>query len=240
MDLNVTISVVVLLPVGLALIAGGFILYRSSTQSSWRAAGMGSLAFGVGTLLVLALIVPVFQSSEGETPEPVVAKGLVRAQPGEAATTQQQPNAPVSSGMMVPRPNSVEELVTRADIIVLGTITSVIDEKLIGPYDEDGSPLPAGEEGGLPFTDYDVEIESVFKGDGTVTDGVTLVLRMFGHLSNSNAIITSNVFPLPNPGDRLLFALGENPDGTYGSGPEGLLNVDGEKVVYADGVPVID
>ncbi len=63
------------------------------------------------------------------------------------------------------------------------------------------------------------------------------MLRMFGHLSNKNAIITPNVLLLPNPGDYLLFALGENPDGTYGSGPEGLLNVDGEKVVHIDGVP---
>lgn len=44
MELNVTISVVVLLPVVLALVAGGLILYRKSTQAGWRAAGMGSLA----------------------------------------------------------------------------------------------------------------------------------------------------------------------------------------------------
>ena len=60
---------------------------------------------------------------------------------------------------------------------------------------------------------------------------------MFGHLSNSSAIITPNVFTLPNPGDYLLFALGRNPDGTYGSGPEGLLDVNGETVAFADGVP---
>ena len=92
------------------------------------------------------------------------------------------------------------------------------------------------EEGGIPVTDYRVQIEGVLKGDGTVTDGGRLTLRMFGHLSDSNAIITPNVFTLPNISDHLLFALGRNPDGTYGSGPEGLLNVDGAKVEYADGV----
>ena len=107
----------------------------------------------------------------------------------------------------------------------------------MGPYGEDGQPLPAGEDDGLPFTDYELQIESVLKGDGTVTDGGVLVLRMFGHLSNPNAIITPNVFTLPNPGDHLLFALGRNPDVTYGSGPEGLINVDGESVTYADGLP---
>ena len=144
-------------------------------------------------------------------------------------------SAPVTSGFMVPRPNNVQELVDRAQVIVLGTIDSVLEEKMMGAYGEDGQPLPAVE-GGLPFTDYKLQIENVLKGDGTVTDGGTLVLRMFGHLSDKNAAITPNLFTLPNTGDHLLFALGQNPDGTYGSGPEGLFNVDGEKVAYADGV----
>ena len=87
------------------------------------------------------------------------------------------------------------------------------------------------------MTDYQVQIEGVLKGDGTITDGGTLTLRMFGHLNSQGGAITSFVFQLPNPGDRLLFALGRNPDGTYGSGPEGLLDVSGETVAFADGVP---
>ena len=75
MELNVTVSVVVLLPVALALVAGGLILYRRSTQAGWRAAGMGSLALGVGTLLVFALTLPV--STEGEAPEPVIGAPIV-------------------------------------------------------------------------------------------------------------------------------------------------------------------
>ena len=55
---------------------------------------------------------------------------------------------------------------------------------------------------------------------------------------NRSAVISPNVFTLPNSGDHLLFALGRNPDGSYGSGPEGLLDVDGETVTYADGVPL--
>ena len=175
MELNVTLSVLVLLPVALALVAGGLVLYRSSTRAGSRAAGMGSLVLGVGTLLVFALTLPV--SSEGEVPEPVISPA-----------TQQGPTGPVSTGMMVPRPTSVEELVVRADVIALGTFSSVLAEKRIGPYGEDGQPLPAGEDG-LPFTDYLLQIERVLKSDGTVTDGGSLVLRMFGHLSNQNAII---------------------------------------------------
>ena len=141
--------------------------------------------------------------------------------------------APVRSGMMVPRPTTAEELVARADIIAVGTIMSVLGERLMGPYGEEGQPLPAGEDG-LPYTDYDVRVEGVLKGDQRVE---ALVLRMFGHLNNPNAIITPNVFTLPNPGDHLLFALGRNPDGTYGSGPEGLLDLQRERVTYADGAP---
>ena len=305
---------------------------------------MGSVALGVGVLLVFTVTLPVFQSEDGKSPEPTIGK-VVSTQPTDAPTTSQEPSAPagdtppvisggaprasltyegavyyqnplgtneaakfneddleligstsesntlslgsgeslriyrlkdgeanhvytldagrtfrnedgktisieaewirwiasnesapVTSEFIVPRLHNVQELVARAHVIVLGTIDSVLEEKKMGPYGDDGQPLPA-DDSALPFTDYDLRIESVLKGDGTVTDGESLALRMFGHLSNQNAIITPNMFTLPDPGDHLLFVLGRNPDGTYGSGPEGLLNVDGEKVVFADGVP---
>ncbi len=75
--------------------------------------------------------------------------------------------APVSSGMMVPRPTTAKELVATSDIIFVGTIMSFLEERLIGPYGEDGQPLPA-EEGGLPYTDYEVRVEGVLKGDEQV------------------------------------------------------------------------
>mgnify|MGYP000547472584 CR=1 FL=1 len=138
--------------------------------------------------------------------------------------------------MMVPRAGSAEELVSRSHVIVLGTIGPDPVERRIGPYGEDGQPLPADDEGGNPFTDYLVQIEDVLIADDSVADLDTLVLRMFGHLSDRDSVITPNVFTLPNPGDRLLLALGLNPDGTYGSGPEGLLDIDGEAVAFADGL----
>ena len=226
---------ILLLIFGVASIGGGIVLYLRSSRAGWRAVGMGLAAGGVAALLVVALTVPV--SSTGKAPGPVIVGKVVSTQPTGDPTTSQEPGSPTSSGMMIPRPRSAEELVSAAhvSVIVLGTIDSVLEEKMMGPYGEDGQPLPAAE-GAVPFTDYEVRIESVLKGDGTVTDGGTLVLRMFGHRGNKNAAITSAVFDLPGPGDHLLFALGTNPDGTYGSGPEGLLNVDGEKVAYADGV----
>ena len=230
MELNVIISVVVLLPVAVALVAGGLVLYRRSTRAGWRAAGMGSLALGVGTLVVFTLTLPVFQSSEGETPEPVIVGGLVPTPSTDAPATQ-----PVSSGSMIARPPSIEALVAWSHIIVLGTINSVLDERVIY-YGEDGNPVPADEESGSPYTDYEVRIESALKDDGRVESGGVLVLRMFGHLSQQNDIVTLAPVRLPQPGSHYLLALGRNPDNTYGSGSEGLIYVDGETVTYVDGV----
>jgi hypothetical protein len=155
---------------------------------------------------------------------------------------------------MAPRPTSVEEFVyglvslrvaAPADVIVVATISSVLAEKLLGPYGEDGTALPADEESGMPFTDYLVQIESVLKADDAVTGADTLVLRMFGYMSRRGRLlrghdeaggpIFSVSFQLPSPGDHLLLVLRRNPDGTYGSGPGGLLNIDGATVAFADG-----
>ena len=155
--------------------------------------------------------------------------------PASSVEPSSQPVA--SSGMMVPRPINVEQLVASAQVIVVGKVNSVIEEKRSGGY-EDGKLLPAGEDG-LPFTDYEVGIENVLKRDSRgITEGGTLVLRMYGHRSGQqNGAISLLAPTLPNPGDHLLFALGQNPDGTYGSGAEGLLSIDGEKVSYIDGAP---
>ena len=105
MELNVTISALALLIVALASIGGGLVLYRGSRRVCWRAVGMSAVALGVGVLLVVALTLPV--STEGEAPEPVVLMDLVPAQPTDAPTTLQEPNAPVSSTMLVPRPENI-------------------------------------------------------------------------------------------------------------------------------------
>ena len=97
MELNVTLSVLVLLPVALALVAGGFILYRKSKQAGWRAAGMGSLALGVGALLVITLTLPVFQSSEGEAPGTVTVGLPGPDQLKKSSTTGQGPSSPAAN-----------------------------------------------------------------------------------------------------------------------------------------------
>ena len=134
------------------------------------------------------------------------------------------------------QPNSIEGLVAQSHVIVLGTISSVLEEMVIGGYGEDGKPTLAGEEGGLPYTDYEVRIESVLKADGALEEGGTLVLRMFGHRTQQTDVVTSVAVQLPEPDSYYMFSLGQNPDGTYGSGLERLINVDGDHVTFADGL----
>ena len=79
----------------------------------------------------------------------------------------------------------------------------------------------------------------MLKADHSHNGTDTLVLRIFGHRSGQGGV-TLTLFEHPGHGGRLLFALGRNPDGTYGSGPEGLVNVDGDVMVYTDGQPFVD
>ena len=137
--------------------------------------------------------------------------------------------------MMIPRARNASELVDRSEIVAVGTITAVLAQTEFDGYGEDGEDEPV-EEGGMPITDYDVSIEMLMKGDGTIVEGGNFVLRMYGHIDGQSDAITLNVFTLPEPGAHLMFALGRNPDGTYGSGPDGLINVDGDLVAFSDGV----
>ena len=232
MELNVQIGIVGGLLLALASIGGGVVLYRGSRRVGWRALGMSAATAGVGFLVVLSLLLSV--RSEGEPPAPTIQGTVVSTQLDDISETPKGTGQTVS-GMMLPRPASVDALVSRSDVIVAGIITTVMEERRIDGYGDDGRPLPVSDEGGIPVTDYAVQIETVLKGDDTVASGETLVLRMFGHFSDSGSMVTSNVVTLPNPGDYVLFALGRNPDGTYGSGPEGLLDVSGETVTFADG-----
>ncbi len=184
---------------------------------------------GTVTAIGVAMLITIGVSCGSEpAPEP------------DVPTSPPPAPAPVSAGSPAPRPGNIREFAARADVIVVATISSVLAEKLLGPYGEDGTALPADEETGMPFTDYLVQIESVLKADEVVAGADTLVLRMFGYLSRqgqgpAGGPIFSVVFEMPKPGDHLLFVLGRNPDGTYGTGPGGLLNIDGATVAFADG-----
>ena len=125
----------------------------------------------------------------------------------------------------------IEDLVEKADVIVVGTVGTSVTEHTIGPYSGgyDGAPT-------FPVTDYQVTVTSVLKGDGSVSSGNTLTLREYGHLSVANTgAHTHDKFPMSNAGDSRLFVLGKNPDDvTYGLyfGPYSRFSVDGNAVKY--------
>ena len=206
----------------------------------------------VAAILVMVALIAIGAACGSDEASPEtgglspLAPDQVAPAPQEAKAEPGDPSSPqVSSGSPIWRPRSVENLVAWPHIIVLGTISSVIDEKVIY-YGKDGNPVPADEERGAPFTDYEVRIESVLKGDRGAEEGGTLVLRMYGHLSQQTDIVTltpvqielrrHQALELPQPGSHYLLALRRNRDDTYGSGSEGLIYVDGETVAYADGV----
>ena len=85
---SVTLSWPVLLVAGAALrVRLG--AYRQSRGVIWRVVGIGAVASGAATLLVLMLTLPVFQTSDGEAPEPTIVAVLA-----ETALELEAPGAP--------------------------------------------------------------------------------------------------------------------------------------------------
>lgn len=173
-----------------------------------------------------ALLVVAVACGSGDVDEPAAADvaGLPLAPTTGVVSSEEPVVEPVEGGAvavsssMLPRARSAEELVDRSEIVVIGTISSVLAEVAFGGYGEDGKPEPP-EDGGMPITDYEVSIETLMKGDGTLAEGGSFVLRMYGSLDGQSDGITLNIFTLPEPGAHLMFAVGRNPDGTDGSGP---------------------
>ncbi len=144
----------------------------------------------VATILVMValLLIGAACGSDEASPETAGLSSLgpeqVAPASGEARDEADDTSSEqVSSGMIIPRPNTIEDLVGQSHVIVPGTISSVVGEIRFGAYGEDGNPISAGEEPGTPYPDYEVRIESVLKGRSGVEDGGVLVLRMFGHLT---------------------------------------------------------
>ena len=129
---------------------------------------------------------------------------------------------------------NMNQLVNKADVIVVGTIGSSVTERTIAPYSSRGTD----EFLRMPVTDYEVTVTSVLKGDGDISSGDTLTLRKIGHLSRSNTgSVFYEKFPMSNVGDSRLFVLGKNPDDTtYGLyfGSYSRFDIDGKVIKYPD------
>lgn len=127
----------------------------------------------------------------------------------------------------------MSELVSKSDVIVVGTIGQSTTERSIAPYSGGTDESPR-----IPVTDFQVTVTSVLKSDGDISLGDTLTLREFGHLSKAGSSpVFYKKFPMSNTGDSRLFVLGKNPDNTtYGLyfGPFSRFTIDGDVVQYSD------
>lgn len=149
------------------------------------------------------------------------------------------PRTPASLEKGVLPPGSMEELVAKADVIVIGRVGAIVSQTREGPYNanalpqdpRDVPPLPS-----LPFTYYKIEVEEVIMDDGTLAAGRPLILRVYGHVNREEGQDLAARWPMPRPGERRLFVLRRNPDSqSYGPwGGWGLLRIDGDVVTFSD------
>lgn len=149
-------------------------------------------------------------------------------------------------GLWPPPPHSMKALVEGADVIAVGRITAVTDEHEMGPYADNSirpdappdEPAPANATAtptlpGVHVTLYEVAIDQLLLGDGRVAEGGSLRFLEAGSAEADAAFMDSK--PMPQPGDRFLFALVLNPDGAnYSAGRWGLIDIQGDAVAYAD------
>ncbi len=153
-----------------------------------------------------------------------------------------------TAGSWVPAPKNMQELLDSADAIVIGTVNSVSNTGILKSYNEadnvridDWIDTIEAETGTRPaiypnYTDYLIDIEKVIMDDGKVSTGGTVVLRMLG---TSDKQATADDKPallrLPSDGDRRVFTLARNPDGSYGLyGWWSHFVIDGVKVTFSD------
>ncbi|MBM3933370.1 MAG: hypothetical protein FJ319_03560 [SAR202 cluster bacterium] len=146
-----------------------------------------------------------------------------------APAASQGPGPGGSTSMMVQRPQSVGQLVERSEVIFVGKVESAT-ERMLEPYGDEGKTDIRS-----PYTDYAVRVEEVLKSDGKIGASSVVTVRMYGHEGDEKEYASLIQFALPDVGDHLILALATNPDGTYGSGPEGLIEAEGAKAEYIDG-----
>ncbi len=168
---------------------------------------------------------------------------VITVSPGRSPAQSAPTDIPVagnSTANLVPPPRSIDELVQKSDIIVIGTVGRIVNEGAIGSYVEadnlrnDRATDPISSR--IPIVDYEVEVEAVVLDDGILSSGHPLILRMSGR--STDPVIPGAEYPPSRVGDRGLFALTANPDGlTYGFhyGPWSRFDISGSVATFTDG-----
>lgn len=153
-----------------------------------------------------------------------------------------QPQTHGESNFLMPgRPTDFDQLVTQADVVIVGYIESIQQQGYLGGYQPDGSVIisqknTADQPGGMPFTDYRVIVERRFKPNNALIESQPITLRLPGFEQPFDS--PNPEHPLPQIGDRNVLFLSQNPDRqTYGvrSGLWGRLFVHRPYVTAAHG-----
>jgi len=157
------------------------------------------MSIKIKRVIVLLLVVAVIGAAAGIVHGRLKAKGL----------------RDVSTGIENPVPQTMKELISSSDLIVIGTVAHQVNQDIFYGYDigakrravlDKASLTPLG----VPVTDYEIDVEHVILDDGTVAAGRPVILRI---IESPDAGSRST----PKIGDRRLFFLGQNPDQkTYG------------------------
>lgn len=148
---------------------------------------------------------------------------------------------------LVPPPEDLYELVHLADVITVGEIDSVIDSGLYAGYSgatflEIQTPTPSSSItatpyplAAIPFIDIEIDEEVVLKEDNANNDHV---LRMAAPALQDTSVSCSDagrVYPPGDTGERFMWFLRQNPDGSYGiaGGPYDRIIL-GQEITYSD------
>ena len=134
------------------------------------------------------------------------------------------------------KPANVNEFVDKMDVIVVGRVTSVIGSSTINSYDEQDNNRNIRENDAispaLPITDYELTVEQVILGNNLQTDD-TITLRAIGSQDSVGRYPAR--MQMPQVGDRQVYGLGTNPDGTYGIYTWwSRFLIDGDRVTHTD------
>ncbi len=168
----------------------------------------------------------------------IVAATLVSTMVTAPVSTSLSNETDQNLASLVERPQSTAELVNTADLIIVGTLGSVIRETSEGPLNQTSRPndnrnVPTPRE--LPFTYFSLRVVDVVLDDGTIAANQPIIFRFNG--SAARDIAFGNLVPMPHTGERFLFVLSKSGDNqSYGVrwGPWGLLDINGQTVSYTD------
>jgi hypothetical protein len=132
---------------------------------------------------------------------------------------------------LVAPPQSLEALLDSSPLIFIGEVGPVTQYLDFYGYRKDGSlmgyPVEPFDQtrggiatdiklGGVPATDLELYVNEVLRDDGTIVSRKPITLRLLGFVNAEVRERSQNgEFPASFTGDRHLFLLAQNPDGTY-------------------------